>query len=159
MDVIIMGKRGFTLVEMLAAIILLAILMGFATVSYSKALKRGREKSFDIAVNSFSDAVISAYTDCSANLSDNSFCTNHSLPNVGSTDTIYLSELVRYQYIEQVKNPYNTNQNCDDNSYVKVTRKNVNVKNNNNSLDTEDIDIDLVTCLICGDKRSGGCNQ
>ena len=146
----IMNKKAFTMVELLAVILILGIILVIAAASYNSYLKTSREKSFKLAENSFRDTVEEAYIDCSANLSKNNFCQNHDKLVVGETDTIKLSELITSGYIETIKNPYNTNESCDiNNSYVKVT--NVNTSNG-----VSEYSYDV--CLICGNKTSNGCN-
>ena len=145
-----MNKNGFTLIELLAVIMILAIIIGLGTVSYNNYLRKVRQKSFDISVNSMEDAVASAYSDCEANHSKNSFCNSHSIPT--TTDTVRLSELINAGYIEKIKNPYSKDENCDfNNSRVIVTR--------GSSTDySYNISLSYKTCLICGTKRSDGCD-
>lgn len=143
-----MNRKGFTLIELIAVIALLAMVLILATFSLSSYLMRGREKSFDIIVNSFEDGVLEAYTSCVANPTGSNFCTNHDIPTYGQSDTIRLSEIVNEGFIEKIKNPWNTSEKCDvDNSYVTVTRD-----------DANNISFTYKTCLICGTHRSEGCN-
>lgn len=138
------NKNGFTLIEMLAVIIILGILIGIATVSYSGYLSSSKDKAFRIAENTFKDAVIEAYIDCNGNLTDNDFCSNHDEPDTkGEKDKIYLYELKNDRYIETLKSPYNTEVECDmNNSYIEVV-SNVNLYESNNS------DLSYKICLKC----------
>ena len=140
------NKKGFTLIEMLAVVILLAILMAIAVGSYYSYIKKSRDDSFKIAENTIQNDVKNAYADCLSN-SKNEFCINHS--GYGEkNDKIYLKELIDAGYSEQIKNPYDTNSFCDTSaSYVTVIGNNT---DNNSS---------YLTCLVCGDKKSNSCEN
>ena len=140
------NQKGFTLIEMLAVVILLAILMAIAVGSYYSYIKKSRDDSFKIAENTIQNDVKNAYADCLSN-SKSEFCINHS--GYGEkNDKIYLKELIDAGYSEQIKNPYNTNDYCDTSaSYVTVIGNNT---DNNSS---------YLTCLVCGDKKSDTCEN
>ena len=140
------NQKGFTLIEMLAVVILLAILMVIAVGSYYSYIKKSRDDSFKIAENTIQNDVKNAYADCLSN-SKNEFCINHS--GYGEkNDKIYLKELIDAGYSEQIKNPYDTNSFCDTSaSYVTVIGNNT---DNNSS---------YLTCLVCGDKKSNSCEN
>jgi len=142
-----MDKKGFTLIELIATIVLLSLVLIFATYSLSNYLKQGREKSFKLLVNSFEDSVLEAYTSCISDPNSSEFCKNHEIPDYAETDTIKLSELVDEYFIENVKNPWNTNETCDLDSYVTVYR---------NSIDN--ISFYYYTCLKCGTHESYWCD-
>jgi len=146
-----MNKKGFTLIEMLAVIMLLGILTTIAVVSYTNYLNTSREKSFNLAENSFKDALLEAYVDCKTGFSDNDFCSKHSEPNMkDERDEITLLELIEAEHIEKIKNPYNTNEYCDiNNSYIEVI---------SNADFTDHSDLSYKVCLICGNKSSEDCN-
>lgn len=140
------NQKGFTLIEMLAVVILLAILMAIAVGSYYSYIKKSRDDSFKIAENTIQNDVKNAYADCLSN-SKSEFCINHS--GYGEkNDKIYLKELIDAGYSEQIKNPYDTNSFCDASaSYVTVIGNNT---DNNSS---------YLTCLVCGDKKSNSCEN
>jgi len=143
-----MNKKGFTLIELIAVIVLLSLLLMLATFSLSGYLISGKEKSFDILINSFEDGVLEAYTSCIANPTSSNFCLNHDVPSYEGSDTIRLYELVNEEFVEKMKNPWKTSELCDSsNSYVTVTRN-----------DANNISFDYKTCLICGTHSSEGCN-
>lgn len=145
-----MNKKAFTMIELLAVVLILGIIMAIAVTSYNGYLKTSRDKSFKLAENSFNDTLEEAYVDCIGNKSKNDFCQNHDKPTAGSTDTVYLYELINSDYSESIKNPYNTNESCDENSYIKI--KHVNTTNG-----VSEYSYDV--CLICGDKTSEGCTN
>ena len=47
-----LNRKGFTLVELLAVIVILAIVVGIALVTILPTLENSRQKSFDVAVDS-----------------------------------------------------------------------------------------------------------
>lgn len=142
-----MNNKGFTLIELISTIAILAIIVTLATFSLSGHLKSGREKAFDILVNSFEDGVLEAFTSCISNPTGSNFCQNHSIPVFGGKDKVYLNELETEEFVEKMKNPWNTSERCDSSSYIVVTR------------DSKDnISFSYDTCLICGTHRSEGCN-
>ena len=150
------NNKGFTLVELLGVIVILSILLVIATFSYSKYLKASKDKAFELAVNSFEDATNGALDDCASGR-NNSFCERYSIPDVGETITIQLSEIVNNYYIEPIKSPYNKSDECS--GTIEVTRKAVEIKHNGKSFGVDDSNIDLCfkTCLKCSNKESAGC--
>jgi len=144
-----MNKKGLTIIELLAVIVVLGILMTMAATSYTGYLKRSRDESFKLAENSFRDTVEEAYIDCNANLNRNNFCVNHKLPTGSNVDKVYLNELINSNYIDRIKNPYQTDEYCDvDNSFVEVK-----LISSNNGVS----EYSYKVCLKCGNKYSEGC--
>jgi len=141
------NKKAFTLIELLAVIVILGILGGLAVGAYYKYLDKSRKESFKMAEKTLVNDVKDAYADCLSNFG-NEFCSNHS--NFGYVnETIYLNELIQTGYSDKIQNPYDTNEFCDANlSYVKVI---VNASTGNNK------DITYQACLVCGNERSSTC--
>lgn len=144
-----MNKKGFSLIELLAVVVILGLISIIALGSYNRQLKKTREESFKMAEKTFINDVKDAYADCLSN-TKNLFCSNH--PNFGyQNETISLKELVETGYSEKIKNPYHTDSYCDMNlSYVKV-------RVNNTSMNNRDISYEV--CLVCGDVKSTGCTK
>lgn len=147
-----MNKKGFTLIELLAVISLLAILLVFAVFSYSRYLKIGKDKILKVDINTMEDATLSAFTDCVKD-STGAFCVEYPLPEAGNKAIVWYSDLIKYNNIDEFKNPYNKDEYCDSsNSYVEVTRKATTTLTG--ETDSSDISFDYVTCLRCGEKNS-----
>ena len=157
------NSKGFTLIELMAVITLLAIILAFATWTYTRYLKSSRAESIEIAANSFEDAAESAYDDCK-NGSSNSACTilnevdNKDGSGNYTSHTVLLKDLISGGYIDEVKNPYNKSELCDKNSsYIVVTRQKVNNTHTNSDgtiqnlgEDESNIKLNYIACIRCG---------
>ena len=158
------NKKGFTLIEVIAVIVILSIILMIGVYALNGHLIKGRNKSFDLLVNSLEDSVASAFASCESEPNSSDFCTNHPLPDANGTDTITLEELVNENFIEPVKNPWKKSEACDPSSTVIVTRKPVEIKHKKSDgsyeilgYDDTVIDFEYKTCLKCGDHESDGC--
>lgn len=145
-----MNRKGFSLIELLAVIIILGFIASIAVGAYYRHLKTTRDDSFKMAEKTFLNDVKDAYADCLSN-SKNLFCSNH--PDFGyQNETIFLKELIENEYSEKIKNPYQLDSFCDmELSYVKV--------NVNNSTNINNKDISYEVCLVCGNVKSTNCTQ
>lgn len=143
-----MNKKGFTLIELIGVIVLLALITSIATITLNNYLIRGRAKTFQILQNSLEDAVLEAYTSCLANPDSSDFCRVHKIPEIsGAGERVTLKELLDDGFIEDVKNPWKTSEQCSEDSYIIAMR---------NSDDS--ISFDYETCLICGTHQTDACN-
>lgn len=67
-----MNSKGFTLVELLGVVVILAILVGIITPSILKSLNNGKQTSYDILIENIIVASKSYYEECKyGNLKDN----------------------------------------------------------------------------------------
>ena len=162
------NKNGFTLIELLGVIVILSILLTMATVTYTTQLKRSKEKVIDIEINSFEDAAASALEDCETNIgtgASSDFCNSHpGMIDVNAEDNITLDELVRYQYIERIKSPYDSKEFCTGSLKVKRvginqvthTRKNADGTTSTETWESDDSSSTLIydTCLTCSGKTT-----
>jgi type IV pilus assembly protein PilA len=103
-------KKGFTLVELLAVIVILAIILSVAIPSISGII----EKSQINALISDEKMMVKAAKIYSA-VND-----NYSPKNVGETKDLPLSELQTNNYISTIKSPKDKNLNCS--GYVLITK-------------------------------------
>ena len=127
-----MNKKGFTLVELLATIVLLSIVMGIAVLGVSSAINKSKEKSEKIFVSeidnviqsyisynrlhwSVVDVVVDEYEKCSRVAADDSCVDADGNPEAGTKVKVYnvtpfsISSLADKKYIEDGKlvNPKN----------------------------------------------------
>ncbi len=127
-------KKGFTLVELLAVIMVLAIIMGIAVVVVNNVVESGKKSVY---VNYERDL---------RGATENYFINHMSeMPLIGSSKKIEYKTLLEAKETETLKDPRGGN--CDA-SYVLATRK-PDIGNN--------IDIDYKICLICTNYKSSGC--
>ena len=141
-----MNKKGYTLIELLAVVIILAILIGFAIMPYSRYLNKSKDKAFNILISNVTDATKTFYSNCNNELLNQSdLCSLYKLKNKGDKTKIYINDLKKENLLEKIDNPYGSGE-CS--GYVNVTL-------------TDDIQLtyDIKTCLTCGSHSSNGCNN
>ena len=134
-----MNKKGFTMIELLATITLMGIIATMAVVAYTKYVDTTRntvykdyEKSLEVAATNY-------------------FLNNTGLlPSVNNSNgtKVLATTLINEGYLENMKDPKNNSFNCNNNSYVIVTRKD-NVGFNMN--------LEYKVCLVCSKYKSSSC--
>lgn len=107
-----MNHKGFTLVEMLATLLLLGLIITIVLVSANKLIKTSDEKYYKTQEHMFLLAGKEYFVDY-----------RNSLPKtIGETTRVTLKTLVKEAYIEPIKSV--TKEDCHgDNSYVEVTKQ------------------------------------
>lgn len=134
-----MNKKGFTMIELMAAITLLGIMSTLAVVSVSKYLNKSKK------------TVYRDYEDTLKNAATNYFLDHTGLlPEINdvSGTKVLATTLINEDYLENMKDPTNKSFNCNNNSYVIVTRKD-NVGFN--------MDLEYRVCLVCSKYKSSSC--
>ena len=134
-----MNKKGFTMIELMAAITLLGIMSTLAVVSVSKYLNKSKK------------TVYRDYEDTLKNATTNYFLDHTGLLpeiNDASGTKVLATTLINEDYLENMKDPTNKSFNCNNNSYVIVTRKD-NVGFN--------MDLEYRVCLVCSKYKSSIC--
>ena len=127
-----MKKNGFTLVELLGVIVVLAIISGLAVISMNTIIGTGKKGVYHNYEKTLIDASRNYYID-----------NMDKIPNVGSPVKLYAEFLVQNGYIDNLKDP--NGGECikkDSHSYVLVTRES-DINNNFN--------LNYKACLICQD--------
>ena len=99
------SNKGFTLIEILGAIVILGILMGIGVISYTRYRRQAVETSYDLIKK---NAVSAAE--------------NYFMDNVGE-ETVELHELVEKSYLDTVNDPERKNKTCD--GTVTIIDKNI----------------------------------
>ena len=130
-------KKGFTLVELLGVIVVLAILSGIAVVSVSSLIDKGREDvylDYEKTLESGAQNYLITHLD--------------KIPTSGHPTTIYYTDLMNDDAsYKNLKDPKGGSCNS---SYVKVSRASVSENEIN-------YDLNYQVCLICNYYKSSGC--
>ncbi len=123
------NKKGFTLMELLAVIIILGVLMTLGVVSVQKYLDQARNASYD----DFERTLKASTTN---------YLIEHTgeIPTIGSTFRINATDLINNGYLKTLKDPDKPNSDCNSSSYVIVKR---------NSNTDFNMDLEYHPCLKC----------
>ena len=149
-------EYGFTLVELLTAIVILAVLLGLAIPAYSVYVHSSKNRAYKTAEDSLRIAASDALTHCMTAPTDEmiTFCSVHDAPsNQYEYDVMTGSDLIKFNYIDPIMDPEDTSKTCDmDKSYVYISNKANTEEENNNEFVYK-------VCLICGNKKSKDCRD
>ena len=88
----ILNNKGFTLVELLATIAILAIVMGIATFSITAIIKNSKEKNYQLLITNIKDAAETYYQECKYTNNTGITCTENL--------NIHLEDLLKYGYLK-----------------------------------------------------------
>ena len=135
-------KRAFTLVELLAVIVILGLLFALTVPAVSRYINETREKNYSLHEADMKTAASNLMSECVQK--NDPMC----LPEDGETKVVYLDELVEKKYSEKIKDPDDTDKFCDmENSYVVVSNSSNNV-----------VELDYQVCLVCSNYKSEACD-
>ena len=130
----IMNKKGFTLFELLAIIVIIGVISGIATISYRSI------------INASADRVYTSYEDTMHAEAAYMLTNRYNEVNfINNKARLSLNDLK----IEPINNPNTKSDRCTG-SYVDVTR----TRTSSNSV----LSITYKVCLICQDYNSTGTN-
>lgn len=114
-----MKKNGFTLVELLAVLVILAIIGLIVVPTVDRAIKRSRQELYDVQIANIEDA-------------GKQWALEHlsQLPEAGAQGvSITIRELIEGGYLEgRIQNPKNKKYFDDDRSFVLVSKVGNNYK-------------------------------
>lgn len=123
-----MNKKGFSLVELLATIVIIAILSGIATISYNTFIKQSEDNTFERYQDTMHSEAVAYFLD-----------------NPGEVSSVPLDDGTNYKRLslailntKAINNPVDKDDLCP-NSYVDVAR------NANSSI----ISLKYNVCLEC----------
>lgn len=91
-NVIIKNNLGFTLIELIATIVILTLVMGISTYSISAIIKNSKEKNYELLINNIKDAAETYYQECKYSNNTGITCS--------SDGTTTLGQLVTYGYLK-----------------------------------------------------------
>lgn len=115
-----LNNKGFTLVELLATISLIAILSGVAISAVSRYQEKSRKETYKAMESS-------AFTAAQNYIQE----TGIVIPSDGTEKVISISELVDKGYLEPLQDPSDNSKNCHTGSEVRITKE----KGSNGKLD------------------------
>ena len=125
------------MIELLAVIIILGILVTMAVVSVSGVMNSSYDTTYDTFETSMEEAATSYLLDHTGEI-----------PNEGEVARLSAAMLVEEGYLDYMEDPRNEAENCQDDSYILVSRGN-DVGYN--------FDLSYKACLICRNYKSDGC--
>ena len=103
-----MNKKGYTLIELLTVIVIIALIGGIGMVAYTSFQNQTAERVFETYMDSMHESAIMYFLDQKTEIPTSS----------NTTKTIYLSDL----QIDKFNNPYEQGDYCDNTgSYVEAT--------------------------------------
>ena len=130
-----MNKKGFTLVELLATIILLAIVLSLSSIAIIGIINSSKEKNYEYLISNIKDGAEVYYQECKYSNNSRISC---NLNNNGYN--ISLGDLVRYGYVKGNSKDYK-NENVDEKlKFILV-----------NSYD----ELDISNCIISVEYKNG----
>lgn len=106
------NKLGFTLVELLATLVVLAIVLSIGAYSIINIIKSSKTENYNVLVKNIKSAAETYYQECKYD-NKNAISNGLSCDNTGGTYTLTLSEMVQYGYLTSndgdtgLKNPKN----------------------------------------------------
>lgn len=134
-----MKNKGFTLVELLGVIVVLAIVGGIATLAITNYLGNSKEKVYR-------NYVATLKTTVEDYLIDDFAKNGNLLPNVGGSRTFTLNDLINAKVIEELKDP--NGGTCNQTTTIVTVKRDVDTDINFNL--TYDVYLDCpratVTC-------------
>ena len=108
-----LNNKGFTLIEILAAVTLMGILSGIGVASYTKYQEKVRKEAYE-AMEKSAYAAAQNYLQATGSV----------VPAGATGKTINVQTLVDGGYLDNLIDPRTKNTDCHSGSYVKVTKQN-----------------------------------
>ena len=87
-----LNKKGFTLVELIATIVVLALVVSISAYAITNIINSAKEKNYELLIKNIKDASETYYQECKYKYSNNS--------GITCNDTVTLQELVNYGYLK-----------------------------------------------------------
>ncbi len=133
------NKKGFTLLELIAVIIILGILMSLAYTSVSKYLNQARSTTYSDFEKNITSGVTNYLIDHTG-----------SIPDEGESLVVDVEKLVCEGYVDDLQDPIESARTCNLESYAIVKRNNDTSSN---------MDIEYSACLKCTGYESPACSN
>jgi len=145
-----LNKKAFTLVELLAVMVLLSILLAIAVPAYYTYVQKSQKEAYRDAEDALKTSAMNAMLGC-VNDRGKEFCKNKRLPQ---SDNEYvrmtLNDLIKGSYMDPIHDPKDRSKYCSEqNSYVYVLKNPESGKGG----------YTYYACLVCGDYVSEDCDR
>lgn len=157
------NNAGFTLVELLVTIILLALVAGIGAYSITSIMEKSKEENYNILIKNIQSAAETYYQECKYSNNDSISCNKAN--NKDNEYSISLGSLVTYGYLKgntknndntyTIENPLNNQSIANCEIIVKYENGKVTVTNNsgNNCPNFEDSNNNVVDDNITTDEK------
>ena len=110
-----MKKKGFTLIELIAVVVILGVIALIAVPAVTYYLSGAQNDAYKIAEQNLADAAYNMFADC-AGVGDLEVCSHYSVPDGGSYVTVPASVLIANGYLDPIADPASQGSYCDENN-------------------------------------------
>ena len=95
-----LNNKGFTLVELIATVVILSIVMGIGAYSITGIIRKNKENDCKLLINEIKDAVELYYQECKYSSSDAIDCPAVTEYNGVDSYEVKLNDLVKYGFLK-----------------------------------------------------------
>lgn len=89
-----MNNKGFTLIELIATLVLLVLVMGLGAISITKTIENSKTKDYELLIKNIKDASEVYYQECKYGNIDSNI-----INGCDDLDNVELGTLVKYGYL------------------------------------------------------------
>lgn len=143
------NKKAFTLVELLAVLVILGILMSIGVGAYSRYQKQSKDEAIEIAENSMKSSAANYFINCTTSYGgkNKELCKRYQMPyDRGDVTKVWLRDLISESILDPISNPYQKGQHCNANTSHVLIR--------NRADSDKNLDFEYIACLDCGNYRT-----
>ncbi len=148
-----MGKsnnKGFTLVELVATVVILGLVISIGAFSVTSLIKKSREKNYELLIKNINDAAELFYQECKYSGTGVIQC-DHYYNNVDKTYDIKLNDLVTYGFLKGNSSAKDNKGNLNDLGLVEPIN-NQNISNCPIKISYKNGDVE-VEAVLSGDEN------
>ena len=98
-------KKGFTLIELIAVVVILGIIALIAVPAVTSYLSGSQMSSYRMAEQSLADAAYNMFTDC-AGVGEAEVCNQYSVPDPNDYVTVPLSVLIDNGFLNPIEDQF-----------------------------------------------------
>lgn len=158
-----MNRKGFSLIELLAAVSILSILMGIAIAAITKYQIKTRNSVYETHEKNLKSAAENYLLDNMGEIPQKENDDDEAVLKLDATT------LIDNQYLETLNDPVSKKSNCNDGTYV-IVKNNGDITNGTDDINsyydangdlinsnTKNLDLEYKICLKCSDYISSEC--